>query len=212
MLVVNFKAYAEGIGKNAEELAQKCIEASKEFDHELVLAVQPEDILRFEGAEADIFAQHVDAIEAGSHTGHVLPEGVKQAGAGGTLVNHSERRLEHDEIQNIIQRADELGLTTIVCAQTPEECGELSNLGPDYIAFEPPELIGGDTAVSEAEPELIEKAVENSSVDVLTGAGIKDTEDVKKSVELGCVGVLVASGIVKADNPQEEVKELMNGL
>lgn len=212
MLVVNFKAYSEGTGKNAEKLAQECIEAAREFEHELVLAAQPEDLLRLENKNATVFAQHIDPVKPGSHTGHVIGEGVKEAGATGTLINHSERRLDPDVIEEIIERTRELGLRTIVCAQSPRECEELSTYNPDFIAFEPPELIGGDTAVSEAEPELIEEAVERSSVPVLTGAGIKDTGDVEKSVELGCAGVLVASGVVKAENPGKETKELMEGL
>ncbi|MFB6203741.1 MAG: triose-phosphate isomerase [Candidatus Nanohaloarchaea archaeon] len=212
MLIVNFKAYSQGTGRDSVELAEKCIAAARDTGEKLILSVQPEDLLRLEEKDVEVFAQHIDPVEPGSHTGHVLAEGVRDAGASGTLINHSERRLEKEEIEQAVERAEELGLTTVVCAQSPEECEELSELEPDYIAFEPPELIGGDVAVSTAKPELIDEAVERSEVEVLAGAGIKDTEDVERAIEQGCSGVLVASGVVKAGDPEESARRLMEGL
>ncbi|MFB6204130.1 MAG: triose-phosphate isomerase [Candidatus Nanohaloarchaea archaeon] len=212
-LILNMKAYREGTGENFGSLADLSIEAANEFEHELVIAAQPSDIHRMDDRYVTGFAEHIDPVEPGSHTGHILPEAVKEAGAEGTLINHSERRLEKEEIRKTVERAKEAGLTTVVCAQSPEECAEIREFEPDYIAYEPPELIGGDVSVSEAEPEMIEKAVEASKpVPTLTGAGIKNTEDVEKSIELGCEGVLVASGVVKSDDPYRETKELMEGL
>lgn len=209
MIVINFKAYGQATGKNAEKVAEKCFEAGRETDERVVVCPSLVDTARVDG---DVFGQHVGTAEPGSHTGHVTAENLAAAGVNGTLLNHSERRLPQKEIKKGIERAKQNGLETIVCAQTPEECGRLSRLNPDYIAFEPPELIGGDISVSEAEPEVIEEAVEESEVDVLTGAGIKDKKDVEKSIEHGCEGVLVASGVVKADDIKEEVEELCRGL
>lgn len=211
MIVINTKAYRKGVGEELEQLVKTCTDSTD--PNNLIFSVQPEDLLRLEDNDVEVFAQHIDAVETGSHTGSILAEGVKEAGASGTLINHSEKRLEKEEIKARVEKADQLGMTTIVCAQSPKECRDLKELEPDYIAFEPPELIGGDTSVAEAEPEIIEEAVEASSpVDALTGAGIHTTEDVRKSIELGCKGVLVASGVVKAENPGEEVRELVKGL
>jgi len=212
MILVNFKTYSEASGKKARELAEKCMEASKDSGENVIVAPSIYDVLRLEELDIEVFSQHLDPIEPGSHTGHVTPEGIGKCGISGTLLNHSERRMEDERIKNAVRRAGENDLTTIVCAQNPEECGELSGYRPDYIAFEPPELIGGDTSVSQSKPELIEKAVERSSVPVLTGAGIHRREDVEKSMELGCEGVLVASGVVKDENPYQEVMELCRGL
>lgn len=211
MIVINTKAYRNGVGKEVERLVEKCTEAVD--SDKLVFSVQPEDLLRMQEFNVDTFAQHIDSVDSGSHTGSILAEGVKEAGAAGTLLNHSENRLEKEEIKASIRKADNTGLKTIVCAQSPEECRELSKFNPDYIAFEPPELIGGDVSVAEAEPEIIEEAVEAADpVKTLTGAGIKTAKDVSKSLELGCEGVLVASGVVKAENPGEAVKNLVEGL
>ncbi len=212
MIVVNFKTYSQASGQNARKIAEDCKAAAEETGKRVVVAPQPQDLLRLEELGIDVFAQHIDPVEPGSHTGHILPEGVKDAGASGTLINHSEKRLGPETIEETIEKARELGLTSIVCAQDPDECREYSGFGPDYVAYEPPELIGGDVSVSESKPELIEAAVEKSSVPVLTGAGIHTREDVEKSIELGCEGVLVASGVIKHEDPREETKRLCEGL
>lgn len=211
MIIVNFKAYSEASGENAVEIAEACQRAAEETGERLVIAPQPQDLLRLEGS-VETFAQHVDPVDPGSHTGHLLASGIKEAGASGTLLNHSEKRLEDETIRRSIEKARENGLTTVVCAQDPGECEKYSRMEPDFIAYEPPELIGGDVSVSEAHPELIGKAVERSRVPALTGAGIHSRADVEKSIELGTRGVLVASGIVKSGDPYSAVKEMCQGL
>ncbi len=212
MIIVNFKAYDRAVGESSEEVMEACRKASEETGEEVIVAPQPEDIFRAEDVKT--YAQHVDGVEPGSHTGSVLAEGVKDAGASGTIINHSENRLPDKAIEASVNAARSQGLETVVCAQNPEECERYSRYDPDYIAFEPPELIGGENPVSEAKPGLIEEAVDRTSdgVKTLTGAGIKSREDVEKSIELGCEGVLVASGVVKAKDIEEEVKELCEGL
>jgi triosephosphate isomerase len=211
MIVVNFKAYSDAQGKKARKIADKCQKASDKTGQEVIVCPSPQDTRMIE-ENIKVFSQHVDPVKPGSHTGSITAEGVKDAGVSGTLLNHSENRMEKEEIKASIDLCSEKNLTTIVCAQTPDECAQLSQLEPDYIAFEPPELIGGDTSVSEAKPELIEKAVNSSTTPLLVGAGIKTQQDVEKSIEHGAKGVLVASGVVKAENVFEEVKDLCLGL
>ncbi len=211
MIIINFKAYRQATGQEAEELNQKIEKARKKTDKEIVVSPATTDLNRIKSSK--MYSQHIDPVNPGSQTGHTTVETVKEAGAEGTLLNHSERRLEDEELKESVMMANEKGLTTVVCAQNPEECGKYAEYNPDYIAYEPPELIGGDTSVSSAKPGLIEKAVEKASdTTVLTGAGIKSREDVEKSIELGCEGVLVASGVVKSEDPFEEVLELCEGL
>lgn len=212
MIVVNFKAYSKAQGSKAVDVAEKCMKAANKTGKKVVVAPALEDTLRLEDKDLPVFSQHVDPVKPGSHTGSVTAEGIKQAGASGTLLNHSENRIPKEQIKTAIELSKEQGLETIVCAQTPEECAELDRFDPDYIAFEPPELIGGDVSVSSSKPEMIEKAVKSSTAPTLTGAGIKTREDVEKSIELGCEGVLVASGVVKAENVEEEVEDLCRGL
>lgn len=214
MIVINFKAYSRGIGKNAETLGRICEKVSEESEEEIIVTPQAVDIHRLKDLSIDVFSQHFESESPGSKTGHDILKGFIEAGISGTLINHSEKRLKPSKIKKAVEMANEKGLTTIVCAQDVDECREYSAFKPDYIAFEPPELIGGNTPVSEAEPEVIREAVKNTAegVETLTGAGIKSSKDVAKSIELGCKGVLVASGVVKAKNQEKALKGLVEGL
>lgn len=209
--IINFKAYAETIGKRGLEIAKTLDKFSKETGANIIIAVQPTDI-RLIASEVSIpvWAQHMDPVDPGSKTGHITWEALKEAGAEGTLINHSENRVDHEFINNVVERMSDQG-PVVSCARDAEEASQISELEPDYVAMEPPELIGGDVSVSKAKPELIAETVKRSKVPVLVGAGVKTYEDVKKSLELGAEGVLVASGIVKKEDVRGAI-EALTGL
>lgn len=215
VLIVNFKAYETSIGEKAVELAKLCEEVADQMKVSIAVAVQSPDIHAVSSAVSiPVFAQHVDPDEFGSHTGSVLAEDVKENGAAGTLLNHSEHRLRIDVIEDSIKKAKEAGLITVVCANDPDVGKAISTFEPDFVAVEPPELIGGDVSVAEADPEVVTESVMkiDSGHKVIVGAGVKHASDVKKSLELGAVGVLVASGVTKADDPKQAVADLAKGL
>lgn len=213
-IIVNFKTYKEGLGENADILSEKFGKVDSEFDGEVIVAPSNVDLLRAVDKDVKTYAQHTGPLETGSHTGHSVAEALEASGASGTLINHSEKRMDAEDIKKSVERCERLGLETVVCAQTVDEVEEYSSFAPDFMAFEPPELIGGGKAVSQAEPEVIREAVDRTAegVGTLTGAGIKSSEDVRKSIELGCQGVLVASGVVKSENPVESLENLCEGL
>jgi triosephosphate isomerase len=160
----------------------------------------------------DVFAQHTDAFEQGAHTGFILAEALKSINVKGSLINHSEHRIGTENVGKTVSLMKQHGLETIVCGENATECAELAKFSPDYIAVEPPELIGSGISVSTAKPEVITSTVEavkaaNSAVRVLCGAGVSTKEDVKKSLELGAKGVLLASAYVKAKDPVKFLQE-----
>ena len=164
-----------------------------------------------------IFAQHIDPIEPGAYTGHILPEAVKEAGAIGTLINHSEKPMKIMDIEKGINIGKRLGLITIVCANDEIVGAAVAKFNPDYVAVEPPELIGTGISVSTAKPEIVINSVKmikevNPNIKVLVGAGISNKEDVKKSLEYGAEGVLLSSAVTKANNFYEKIKELAEGF
>lgn len=217
ILLINLKTYEAGTGDNALSISRIAEKCSKRSGAEIIVSPQSSDLLRISGQVGlPVFSQHVDPIVFGSSTGSVLPEAVKAAGASGTLINHSEKKVDNKTIEKTIARCREVGLRTVVCADTPQRVLEIARLKPDYIAIEPPELIGGEVSVSKAKPEIITKSVDMSKsvsdVPVLCGAGVKNGEDVAKAKELGAKGILVASGVVKADNPEEAIEDLLSGF
>jgi triosephosphate isomerase len=213
IIIVNFKTYLEATGKKAVELAKKAEKASKETGVHIVVAPQFADIARVaEAVEIPVFAQHIDAVCPGASTGHVLAESVKEAGAVGTLINHSERQLKLADVDAIIRHTNERGLTTCVCTNNPTISAAVAYLHPDIISIEPPELIGTGVAVSKAQPEAVTNTIKlvravNDHAIILCGAGISHGEDVNVALKLGTQGVLVASGIVKAKDPYTVLRE-----
>ncbi len=153
-------------------------------------------------------AQHVDPYTPGQHTGSVLPEKILEAGAFGSLINHSEDRMDFDKIKESVKRLKKLSLASVVCARDLNEVKQLKKFMPTAIAVEPPELIGGKVSVSTADPDLIKSACKQYKT-VLVGAGIHSKKDVETAMKLGAKGVLVASGVVLSGNPEKSVQQMI---
>jgi len=218
LILVNFKTYIEATGKKAVQLAKLAEKATHECDICIAVAPQFTDIYQMaQKVNIPIFAQHMDFVKPGSFTGHILPESIKEAGAVGTLINHSERRLKLADIDATIVRAREVDLLSVVCANNAAVSAAVSALKPDMIAVEPPELIGTGIPVSKAKPEVVTGTVElvkriNPDVVILCGAGIMRGEDVAAALRLATEGVLVASGIVKAKDPYKVLLEFAEAI
>ncbi len=217
-IVVNVKTYAEATGQKAVQLAQHMDKLAQETGASLAIAVQATDLYQcISQVKIPVYAQHIDPITPGSHTGWMLPEAVQDIGAAGTLINHSEHRLKLADIDACLSRARELSLDHIICTNNIATSVATAGLNPDFIAVEPPELIGGDISVTSADPDIVSGTVQevqsiNTNVKVLCGAGVKNGNDVAKALELGSEGVLLASGVVKAKNQEAILRDLINGL
>jgi len=212
IIIVNFKTYEKATGKKALELAKACERAAKSGSALVAVAVQAADIFQISGAVSiPVFAQHVDGISPGKSTGFTLIEAVKEAGASGTLLNHSEHRLDFDVLKETIKLCKGK-LVTVACAANDEEASRIAKLEPDFVAVEIPELISGKISIAKADPRLISDAVKAAGkVPVLAGAGVQDGSDVKKALELGAKGVLIANAVVNSENPEKGVKDLVSG-
>ena len=212
-IVVNLKAYP----CDPIEVATAARDVADTSDVRIAVSPQAADIDRVSETGVETWAQHVDPNGYGSHTGSTLAESVAEAGAVGTLVNHSEKRLKLADIDGAVRAAERAGLETCVCANNPAQIGAVAALGPDSVAVEPPELIGGDVSVATADPGIVEDAVAaaanvDESVDVYCGAGISSGEDVATAGDLGATGILLASGVAKADDPRAALEDLVAPL
>lgn len=217
-MVVNFKTYPESTGERAVQLAKIIEQVAQDYSASVAVCPQHADIYRVSReVSIPVLAQHVDPLKPGRNTGWVTPASVKAAGAVGTLINHSEHKIPHDQVKQVVDLCRSKELVTIVCTADVEESKGLAAHSPDFIAVEPPELIGTGIPVSKAKPEIVSGSVKaiqevNSSVQVLCGAGITTGEDVAKAVELGTVGVLVASGIVRAKDQRAAIEDMVRAL
>ena len=218
MVILNFKTYLESTGEKALKLAKISEEVANETGVNIAVAPQHADLLRISSeVEIPILAQHVDAVDAGGHTGSVLFESVKEAVAVGTLINHSEIRMKLADIQRVVDKINEHEMISVLCTNNIETSAAAATLKPTFVAIEPPELIGSGIPVSQAEPEVVEGTVEvihkiDPGVKVLCGAGISTGEDMQAALKLGSEGVLLASGIVLADDPKEALLDLVSKI
>jgi triosephosphate isomerase len=217
VILINFKIYNEISGVKGLELAKICQDVSNKTGVNISIAPQLVDLSYIsEKVSIPVFSQHVDNIKPGSGTGKTTLEGIKASNATGTLINHSENRLKIADIESIVNRCNELGLISVVCTNSIAVSKAVAMFNPTFIAVEPPELIGGDISVTDADPDIVKNTVKvireiSPKVKVLCGAGVKNGKDVKKAIELGAEGVLLASGVTKAKNPLEVLEDLAEG-
>ncbi|KCZ72730.1 triosephosphate isomerase [Candidatus Methanoperedens nitroreducens] len=218
LIVLNFKTYTEGMGENAVKMAKYCEEVSADSGVKIIAVPQAPDIYRVAcSVKIPVFAQHIDGVVAGSHTGHITADCVRSAGATGTLINHSERRLLLADIDSAIQSARRSELITIVCTNNVAVTLAVATFAPEFVAIEPPELIGSGIPVSKADPDIVRGSVSavkriQPDVEVLCGAGISRGDDVAAALELGAAGVLLASGIIRAKDPKAALIDLVGNI
>jgi len=217
LIVLNFKTYREATGEEALRLAEICEDVSKEYSVDMIVVPQTADIhMISEAVKIPVYAQHVDGVGHGGFTGHITAASLKSAGASGSLINHSERRLRLAEIDASISACRSSDLKTIVCTNNVATTRATAALEPDFVAVEPPELIGSGIPVSKADPDVVRESVDAvkdiaPAVGVLCGAGIARGEDLKAALGLGSIGVLLASGIIKAKDQRAALEDLVAG-
>jgi triosephosphate isomerase (TIM) len=217
MFVINCKNYEEISGDKIKKFIKIAEQVSKKYKVKIVISPPQHLIGLVANSSIPIFAQHIDNFKIGSTTGYIIPELLKKSKVKGSLINHSEHRISSKEIEKLVLKLKELKMISIVCVKDVAEVKKYLKINPDFIAIEPPELIGSGKAVSTEKPDLIQKAasVVNSSKNktkLLCGAGIVSGEDVTKSLELGSKGILVASGIIKAKNWNKIISEFAKAL
>jgi triosephosphate isomerase len=215
LCIINGKAYEEGFGGKGERLFHALEEAKGAFP-QVTLMYAPATIALSawqSRSSLSMLAQHVDPYTPGAHTGFLPPLLLKSIGVRGSLLNHAEHPLSQEVLAETILLMKKEQLLTVCCAENLERAQAIEGLSPDYIAIEPPELIGGDISISTANPDIIRDAHRSlTKSQMLVGAGIKTGKDVEIAISLGAQGILVASGIVKAEDPKSALFDLLSGF
>jgi triosephosphate isomerase len=216
LVVVNFKTYETAHGIAAEELARAM--ASIETDARMIAVVSAFDLSAVVDAapKLEVWTQHLDPIGFGSNTGWLHPDTAISRGASGTIINHAEHKVSLEHVAMILDSVPE-DFTVCACAANIEEARALTALQPDYVAVEPPELIGGDISVTTADPDIVISTAAaiseiNENVGILCGAGVKNGADVAMAIQLGTSGVLLASGVTKVADPVSALADLVSKI
>ena len=156
----------------------------------------------------------MDAIAPGRGLADILPESLVAAGVDGVMLNHCEKPLDFETLKATIARANEVGLTTIVCADSMADASKIATLAPDIIVAEPSELIGTGVSVGKEYVEAATKAVKDVNPDilVLTAAGIANGQDVYNTIIAGADATGSSSGVAKAKDRAAMVDEMISAV
>lgn len=200
-------------GQDVIDLAIAADNASEKYGVDIIFTTPIVEIARVKAATRHIhvFAPHMDPIVPGRGLADILPESLVAAGAEGVMLNHVEKPLDFDTLAKTIKRAEEVGLATIVCADSMADAGKIAALEPDIIVAEPSELIGTGVSVG---PEYVEAATKcvkdvNPNILVLTAAGIANGQDVYNTIIAGADATGSSSGIAKAADRAAMVDEMI---
>ncbi len=213
LIVVNFKTYSTALAEHAETLGK--LMAEVETNARMVAVTSAFDLSSVSSISGlEVWAQHLDPVGQGSHTGWLEPQTAIARGASGTIINHAEHKVSIDHVRDLMSLLPD-GFPICACAADVAEARALAKLGPTFIAVEPPELIGGDISVTTADPAIVSDTVAavkevNPDVRVLCGAGVKNGQDVATAISLGAEGVLLASGVTKARDTASVLSDLVS--
>lgn len=206
-------------GDAAVELAVAADRVATELDVSIVFDPQAVDIPAVVGATRHllVFAQHLDPVIPGRGVGAMLAEALRDAGASGAMLNHSERPMALADISRAVERAKEVGLRTLVYADSPDQAAVVAGFGPDIVLAEPPELIAGPRSAATEMRGFVERAVEmvrnvDPRILVMCGAGVQGPEDVAAMMSLGVAGTGSSSGILKAPDPVGRMTEMIAAM
>ncbi len=218
MFFVNFKNYPQAF-ENFPKIYQDLETVAQRYSKVSTILVPPPLLVAkvVETVGIPVWTQHFDSVPLGPHTGHLPPKALKMLGVSGGFLNHSEYPSSPEEIGRAVAVAKELSFPVLVFAKSLKALSQTKRFNPDYLAYEPPELIGAGVArgvsVTTAKAEIVKRATkEVHPIPLLIGAGIYKREDIKKGLKLGAVGGVVSSAIITAPSPEKVLDELLSSF
>ncbi len=203
-------------GQDVIDLAKAADAASEKYGVDIIFTTPLVEIARVRAAtrRIHVFAPHMDPLRPGRGLADTLPESLVAAGAEGVMLNHCEKPLSLSVLKATIERAKEVGLTTIVCADSCVEASMIARLKPDIIVAEPTELVGTGVSCGPEYVEAATRAVKDVDPDilVLTAAGIAGGQDVYDVISAGADATGSSSGVAKAPDRAAMVDEMISAV
>ncbi|CAL8970590.1 Triosephosphate isomerase [Propionicimonas sp. T2.31MG-18] len=213
-LIVNPKAYLGGA--DTLRLALLTDELAGQFDIDVIFTSQDAYLVEIarRTTHLTVTAQHMDPITPGRGMGHTLPEALAEAGASAVVLNHAEHPMTLAELDATMRRADELGLMTIVCADSERQCRAVAQLEPKVMICEPTANIGTgsmDTGDYIARTTRAVKQIDPSIL-VIQAAGVTSGADITRVLEQGADGSGGTSGIIAAPDWRVVLEDMFTAL
>lgn len=211
MIIVNFKNYKETFGDGALKLAQVCKKVAEKTGVEIIPAVSALDAVVIQKElKMKVFLQSVDPIFEGRGSGFVSPLKAKELKIEGSLLNHSEHKLTPGTVKKMLSVWPK-NFKSVICLSTLGQVESWAkNIKPDFVAYEPKNLIASkEKSVASENPKIIKAIVDHyNKIPVLVGAGIHSPEDVKVSLKMGASGILISSFVVQSKDPLKNLTKL----
>jgi len=212
--IVNPKSYL--YGEESLQLALVADNLAEKYGVEIFFTAPFADLANIKAhtKKLKVTAQHMDPLVPGRGMGHVLPESLKAAGAEAVFLNHAEHSLKLTDLVDTIKRAKELGIITVVCADSLEEAIAIAKLSPDILLCEPTALIGtGKTSSFDYITETTTKIKEiDENILVMQASGISTAEDVYQTIIHGADGTGATSGILNAPDRAKRLEEMIQAI
>jgi triosephosphate isomerase len=220
LIAGNWKMY-----KGPAEAAEFCVALRDEELEDVDVVVCPPfvslavAVQLLAGTEIGVAAQNVHWEESGAYTGEISAPMLREVGAYGAIVGHSERRQYFGETDDTVARrahaALEAGLFVIACVGETEEEREagrtedvlrrqLSVLEPDdnlVVAYEPVWAIGtGKTATPDLAQDAHAFVKSLLDVPVLYGGSVKPDNAADLLEQTDVDGALVGGASLELDS------------
>lgn len=212
--MVNLKSYL--FGQDALKMAKILDKLAYKYNIDALFTAQLIDLplIKKETNNLIITAQTMNSTQPGRGMGHVLPEGLKNAGVDAVVLNHAENPLTLSSLDATIKRAKEVGLYSIVCSDTVEQCKAIAELHPNMMICEPTSLIGTGNTSDDSYIKNTVKAVKSvdKNIMVLEAAGVSSGQDIKKVLHLGADGSGGTSGIINSSNWEDKLNEMVKAM
>ncbi len=200
-------------GQTLVDMAKGLDVLAEKYDVDVVLDIPDTEIYNVakQVKRVHVYSQHMDSIPVGRGMGRTLPEALKAAGAVGVMLNHAEHKLTIEEIERAIKRADEVGLATMVCADSIEEVKAVAKLAPNILVAEPSELIGTGKPADKAYVDEVIRVIKeiNPEIKPFPSAGISRGEDCYNIIKAGASASGCSSAIAKAGEPLKLAEEMI---
>ena len=188
-----------------EELSAAAASAAVEFDVSTIVTVPTPllAVIKNQNPDLFVFAQQMDVDGIGPSVGRITPEALVDSGADGVMLNHAAHPLDWLTLVELIGRAREAGLTSMVGVASLDEALRVAAWYPDIILFEPPELIGkrhdGSRPWIRAANEAISEV--NPSILRMHAGGVARPSDAQAIIADGADGTGSTTGVVLATDP-----------
>ncbi len=213
MIFLSLKTYKESTGEAAIKLLSCVKKISEETEVKIISAVQPTDIYRIKKELGiEVWAQHMDPIDPGKNMGWLSPYSLKEAGATGVVINHSEHKVSDEIIKNTLEKAKQYNLKTVLIGNSADMILKFASWQPDYLSYEREDMVGGGVSMLTQETENVKKLVSVLKIPLMIGAGISTGQDIKTALALGAKGAILASAFTLAVDPEAKLRELAMGF